>query len=54
MNLDTCSISTLAAYVGLERTTLTRTLKPLIEQGFIQDVSDIGRRNRQLHLKLRR
>lgn len=49
-HLGTSSISSLASYVGLERTTLTRTLKPLIKQGLIQDTSETGSRNRKLQL----
>ncbi|QEK18986.1 Transcriptional regulator SlyA [[Clostridium] hylemonae DSM 15053] len=48
--LGSGSISELAAYVGLERTTLTRTLKPLTERGFIKDVSEKGRRDKKLQL----
>lgn len=48
--LGSGSISGLAAYVGLERTTLTRTLKPLAERGFIKDVSEKGRRDKKLEL----
>ena len=49
-HLGTSSISHLATYVGLERTTLTRTLKPLIKQGLIQDISETGSRDRKLQL----
>ena len=42
----TSSISELAAYTGLDRTTLTRTLKPLLSQGYLQDQSLPGARNR--------
>ncbi|MDO4311936.1 MAG: MarR family winged helix-turn-helix transcriptional regulator [Eubacteriales bacterium] len=48
--LGTCSVSELAAYVGLERTTLVRTLKPLIVRGLIWDASEAGQRNRMLQL----
>jgi DNA-binding MarR family transcriptional regulator len=46
--LKTCSVSDLAVYVGLERTTLVRSLKPLFKLGYIEDVSEKGRRSRQL------
>lgn len=48
--LGTSSISKLADYVGLERTTLTRTLKPLMQQGLIIDSADAGKRDRKLQL----
>ena len=47
------SISELAAYTGLDRTTLTRTLKPLLSQGYLQDQSLPGARNRALCLTQR-
>jgi len=46
--LKVCSVSDLAIYVGLERTTLVRSLKPLFKLGYIEDVSEKGRRSRQL------
>lgn len=48
--LETCNVSELAADLGLERTTLVRTLKPLIERGLVQDLSAPGQRDRRLHL----
>ena len=51
--LGTSSISELAAYTGLDRTTLTRTLKPLLSQGYLQDQSLPGARNRALCLTQR-
>jgi len=48
--LETCSISDLAVYMGLERTTLVRTLKPLFEMGYIVDLADTGERNRRVQL----
>lgn len=48
--MDCCSVSDLADGVGLERTTLVRTLKPLIARGLISDVSEPGTRRRKLHL----
>ena len=46
--LKACSVSDLACYVGLERTTLVRSLKPLFKLGYIEDVSEKGRRSRLL------
>ena len=48
--LKTASVSELANNVGLERTTLVRTLKPLLDRGLIEDTSAIGQRNRVLQL----
>ena len=48
--MDQCSVSDLANGVGLERTTVVRTLKPLTERGLISDVSEPGIRRRKLHL----
>lgn len=48
--MDCCSVSDLANGVGLERTTVVRTLKPLIKRGFISDISEPETRRRKLHL----
>lgn len=48
--MDGCSVSDLANGVGLERTTLVRTLKPLMVRGLISDISELGTRRRKLHL----
>lgn len=48
--LKACSVSDLADYVGLERTTLVRSLKPLFKMGYIEDISEKGQRNRQLQV----
>ena len=48
--LNSTSVSDLAAKVGLERTTLVRTLKPLLKAGLIEDLSASGSRNRCLQL----
>ncbi|MDO4168325.1 MAG: MarR family winged helix-turn-helix transcriptional regulator [Lachnospiraceae bacterium] len=48
--MDGCSVSDLANGVGLERTTLVRTLKPLTDRGLISDISEPGTRRRKLHL----
>ena len=44
------SVSALSAAVGLERTTLTRSLQPLFRAGLIIDQAQAGSRERQLHL----
>ncbi len=36
--------------MGLERTTLVRTLKPMLERGLIADMAASGQRNRVLQL----
>lgn len=48
--LETGSVSDLANLVGLERTTLVRTLKPLLDRGLIFDNSTACQRNRSLQL----
>lgn len=48
--LECGSVSDLANYVGLERTTVVRALKPLMARGLIEDVSMPGRRERALRL----
>lgn len=48
--LGSGSVSDLAHYVGLERTTLVRTLRPLLERGLITDAAETGRRSRDLRL----
>ena len=48
--LEICSVSDLAVYVGLERTTLVRTLKPLFDKKLIEDISEINQRNRQIKI----
>lgn len=45
-----CSVSELAAHLGLDRTSLVRMLKPLVSQGMILDQAEKGRRSRQLCL----
>lgn len=49
-NLGEGSVSDLANYVGLERTTVTRTIRPLLERGLVADVSERGTRSRCLKL----
>lgn len=48
--LGTASVSDLANYVGLDRSTLVRTLKPLLNSGLIVDRSMQSQRNRSLQL----
>jgi DNA-binding MarR family transcriptional regulator len=43
-----CTVTTLAKSMKLERTTLIRNIKPLIEAGLIQDLSEERERDRQL------
>ena len=45
-----CSVSELAEYARLERTTVVRALKPLTAKGWIKDLSDEGERKRYLCL----
>lgn len=47
---EVCSVSDLAAFTGLDRTTLVRTLKPLLDQKLVQDLAQPGTRNRRLTL----
>lgn len=49
-HLGTCTTSRWAEYVGLERTTLVRTIKPLFQKGYIEDLSSESSRNRQIRL----
>lgn len=49
-DLDTCSVTSLADYIGLERTTLVRTLKPVLKRGLVIDLSGDGERDRQIRL----
>lgn len=48
--LQVCSVTDLAIYIGLERTTVVRTIKPLIERRLITDISSDNQRNRKLTL----
>ena len=48
--LGCCSVSALAEQVDLERTTLVRTLRPLIARGLIEDKVEQGRREHRLAL----
>lgn len=44
------SVSDLASFVELDRTTVVRTMKPLMEKGYILDLADEGARDRRLVL----
>lgn len=48
--LEPCSVVALAEAVRLEKSTLVRSLKPLLEQGLLQDVSAPRSRSRQIRL----
>lgn len=48
--LEPCSTTELAAQIGLERTTLTRTLKPLLNMGLAADEAEAGRRSHRLRV----
>lgn len=48
--LGTCSISALSSHVGLERTTVVRSLKPLEAAGFVTDEAPAGARDRMIRL----
>jgi DNA-binding MarR family transcriptional regulator len=43
-----CSVSALAKTMGLDRTTLVRNMKPLVDAGLIRDLAEEGGRDRQL------
>ncbi len=48
--LQVTSITDLAIEMRLDRSTLVRNLKPLMEAGFVEDIAREGTRNRQLRL----
>ena len=48
--LESCGTGELARHVRLEKSTLVRTLPPLLKAGFIIDCSPAGSRRRQLEL----
>jgi len=48
--VEPCSVTELSAQTRLDRTTLVRNLKPLMDHGLISDRSIPGRRSRQLAL----
>jgi len=47
------SISLLAAKLGLERTSLTRNLRPLEKKGFVETLTDDDRRIRRIRITKR-
>jgi DNA-binding MarR family transcriptional regulator len=47
---EACSVSALAGYTGLERSTLVRNLAPLFAGGYIADSAAPGSRNRSIHI----
>lgn len=48
--LGSASTTDIANFVGLNRSTLVRTLRPLVEKGLIVDKSVAGKRNREFEL----
>ena len=48
--LQPVSVSDLASYLRLDRTTLVRNLKLIEQKGFISDLAKTGSRNRELTL----
>lgn len=48
--LQPCTVTALAKEMGLERTTLVRTMKPLSERGLIADLAEAKSRNCLLSL----
>lgn len=48
--LQPASVTELANAVKLERTTVTRNIRPLFEMGLIQDLSEDGERDRRMRL----
>ncbi|MDR1608067.1 MAG: MarR family winged helix-turn-helix transcriptional regulator [Deltaproteobacteria bacterium] len=47
---ENCSVSQLADLIELDKSTLTRNLKPLFAQGLVEDAKEPGSRNCQLLL----
>ncbi|MCD8020826.1 MAG: MarR family winged helix-turn-helix transcriptional regulator [Clostridiales bacterium] len=45
-----CNVRMLSEYTLLDRSTLARSLKPLIRSGYIRDVKEAGTRNSALEL----
>ncbi len=48
--MDGCGTGTLARRLQLEKSTLVRTLQPLLKAGYIEDSAPEGSRARELHL----
>jgi DNA-binding MarR family transcriptional regulator len=49
-DIGIASVSRLANHVGLDRSTLVRGLKPLFKAGYIEDISQAGKRDNQMRL----
>ena len=49
-DIGVSSVSRLANHVGLDRSTLVRGLKPLFNAGYIEDISQVGKRDNQMRL----
>jgi DNA-binding MarR family transcriptional regulator len=47
------TVSGLADYVGLDGSTVVRGLKPLLKAGYIEDVSEVGKRDHQIQVTKR-
>lgn len=45
-----CSVKELSEFTELDRSTLARSLKPLISEGLIEDTKELGARNSKLEL----
>ena len=48
--LRSCTANDLAIHVGLERTTVVRTIKPLLEKSLVEDIQEKGVRKRKYQL----
>ena len=48
LRIAPCNATALAKTMKLERTTLLRNIKPLVEKGLMQDLAEEGERDRQL------
>ena len=48
--LGEASVTVLADYLGLERTSVVRMLRPLRQKGYINDAAAAGKRDRRLSL----
>lgn len=48
--IQPCTVTALADAMGLERTTLVRTMKPLVERGLVRDLALAKSRNKLLAL----
>ena len=50
MGHEGCSVRELSQYTALDRSTLTRSLRPLMKAGLIQDGKEVGTRDSRLAL----